>query len=122
MKSLHIIIIATLIISCSTVPALATLPEQEPRFGFALDIVGTAHFADVEHLKKGLMRADGTEGVRVTRSSRNFTRIRGTFQGKRENFERDLAGLAQDRFSMKIIDGNDGTVVVTIMKLEPLVP
>lgn len=114
--------ITVLVILCVAIPAAAALPEELPPFEFAIDIVGTAHFDDVDHLKKGMMRSEGTKGVRVTRSSRNFTRIRGTFQGKREHFERDLAGLAQNRFSMRIAEGEGGTVVVTITKLEPLVP
>jgi hypothetical protein len=116
------LVFTTLIILCTAIPASATPDEPLPQFSFALDIVGTAYFEDIEHLKNGMMRAEGAEDVRVTRSSHNFTRIMGTFQGKREHFERDLAGLAQDRFSMRITEGEGGTVVVTITKLEPLVP
>jgi len=111
-----------LIVLCAPVFCAAELTEDLPSFNFALDIVGTAHFEDIDHLKKGIMRADGAQGVRVTRSSREFTRIRGTFQGKREHFERDLSGLALDRFSMRIVDGQDGTVMVTVTKLGQLVP
>lgn len=116
------LILTMLVLLGTTAPVSATSDEVLPRFGFTLDVVGTAQFDDIDHLKKGMMRADGAEGVRVARSSHNFTRIMGTFQGKREHFERDLAGLTQDRFSMRITEGNDGTVVVTITKLQPLVP
>lgn len=102
--------------------AKASAPEDMPRFYFTLDIIGTSQFEDIDHLKNGMMRSEGADRVRVARSSHNFTRIMGTFQGKREDFERDLAGLAQDRFAMKIVDAKDGTVMVTATKLEPLVP
>lgn len=114
------LILTTLILMGTAAPVSAASDEVLPRFGFALDIVGTAQFDDVDHLKRGMMRSDGAEGVRVTRSSHNFTRIRGTFQGKREHFERDLAGLTQDRFSMRITEGEGGTVVVTLTKLGSL--
>lgn len=100
----------------------ASAPEETLRFDFALDVIGTSHFEDIEHVKNGMMRSEGAQGVRVTRSSRNFTRIMGTFRGKREDFERDLAGLAQDRFTLRIAEEKDGTVMVTITKLEPFVP
>ena len=119
MKSFTLIL-TMLILMGTAAPVSATSDEVLPRFGFALDIVGTAHFEDIDLLKRGMMRAEGAEGVRVTRSSHNFTRIRGTFQGKREHFERDLAGLTQDRFSMRITEGEGGTVVVTITKLGSL--
>jgi len=114
-------LILTMLILLGTAAHASTVPDEPlPQFGFALDVVGTAQFDDIDHLKKGMMRADGAEGVRVTRSSHNFTRIRGTFQGKREHFERDLAGLTQDRFSMRITEGEGGTVVVTLTKLRSL--
>ena len=85
------LILTMLILMGTAASVSATSVEVLPRVGFALDIVGTAHFEDIDLLKKGMTRAEGAEGVRVTRSSHNFTRIRGTFQGKREHFERDLA-------------------------------
>ena len=116
------LILTILILMGIAAPVFASSDEVLPRFGFALDIVGTSYFGDIDLLKKGMMRAEGAEDVRVTRSSHNFTRIRGTFQGKREHFEHDLAGLTQDRFSMKVTEGEGGTVLVTITKLESLVP
>jgi hypothetical protein len=109
-----------LVILAAAAPANASAPEETPRFDFALDIIGTSQFEDINHLKKGMMRSDGADGVRVTRSSRNFTRIMGTFQGKREDFEHDLAGLAQDRFAVRVVEEKDGTVLVTITKLRDL--
>ena len=121
MKPFRLFLITAFLVAFS-ISAQASAPEDQPAFGFTIDIVGTIHFTDVEHVKKGLARADGARDVRVTRSSRSFTRLEGSFAGTREHFTRDLSGLTQDRFDVRINEKNNGTLDVTLTKLEPLVP
>ena len=121
MKLLRMLLIAAFCFALVS-SVYASPPEDHPPFGFAIDIVGTAHFTDIEHIKKGLARADGAHDVRVTRSGQSFTRLEGVFVGTREHFTRDLEGLTQDRFDVRINEKNNSTLDVTLTKLEPLVP
>jgi hypothetical protein len=121
MKVLRTTLVVALLCAFSFNLSAAPTPEYTP-FGFTVDIVGTVHFLDVEHVKKGLQQADGAERVRITRSSQNFTRLEGIFVGTRDHFERDLQGLTQNRFEVKINEKVGGALDVTLTKLESLVP
>jgi hypothetical protein len=97
---------------------LATLITLLIAIHFTVDLLGTPHFEDVGVIQSGLEKADGIESIYVARSSRNFVRLKGVATCKREQLLNDLKGLAQDRFNVEVEDKADGSLIITLRKID----
>lgn len=89
---------------------------------FKMTILGTRYRTDVEAVISSLTKSRATRNLVPSGISQNHLEYSGIYMGSADSLLADLKGLSENRYNLESQISNDGTIAITLRKIQPSAP